>query len=145
MKNWVTSYTRLQDFIILFHFFKDSVDSQVRKVHQVSEGNLEDQDPRASLDTQEYLDFQVRLMFKKKKMVWCKSSKEVGIKKAQLNRQLCGGGYRWYESMCWRLFQYVWTVPVEFAQSLRARSISPSDIPACFQVPLNNVVCWSVF
>lgn len=34
------------------------MDSQVRKVHQVSEGNLEDQDPRASLDTQEYLDFQ---------------------------------------------------------------------------------------
>lgn len=43
------------------------MDSQVRKVHQVSEGNLEDQDPRASLDTQEYLDFQVMPMFKKKK------------------------------------------------------------------------------
>lgn len=69
MKNWVTWYMRLQDFIIIL-FFKDSVDSQVRKVHQVSKDNLEDQDPRASLDTQEYLDFQVKPMFKKKKKKW---------------------------------------------------------------------------
>lgn len=56
--------SRFYYYFILF--FKDSVDSQVRKVHQVSKGSLEDQDPRASLDTQEYLDFQVKPMFKKK-------------------------------------------------------------------------------
>ena len=48
-----------------FFFFKDSVDSQERRVHQVSKGNLEDQDPRVTLDTQEYLDFQVMPKFKK--------------------------------------------------------------------------------
>lgn len=45
-------------------FFKDSVDSQERRVHQVSKGNLDDQDPRVTLDTQEYLDFQVMPKFK---------------------------------------------------------------------------------
>ena len=49
----------------LFFFFKDSADSQERRVHQVSKGNLEDQDPRVNLDTQEYLDFQVMAKFKK--------------------------------------------------------------------------------
>lgn len=47
----------------LLFFFKDSVDSQERRVHQVSKGNLEDQDPRVTLDTQEYLDFQVMPKF----------------------------------------------------------------------------------
>lgn len=47
----------------LLFFFKDSVDSQERRVHQVSKGNLEDQDSRVTLDTQEYLDFQVMPKF----------------------------------------------------------------------------------
>lgn len=73
-----------------FVLFKDSVDSQERRVHQASKGNLEDQDPRVTLDTQEYLDFQVTPKFKK--IVPCNSSKAIGNWKMQLSRHLCGGG-----------------------------------------------------
>lgn len=54
------------------------MDSQERRVRQASKGNLEDQDPRVTLDTQEYLDFQVTPKFKKNSaMQQLKSNREL--------------------------------------------------------------------
>lgn len=61
MRWWMDIFKQINARLLFF--FKDSVDSQERRVHQVSKGNLEDQDPRVTLDTQEYLDFQVMPKF----------------------------------------------------------------------------------